>query len=95
MMRGLCAVARLVRLQTVLSVLLVIGVASSAFAQSRVSGGGYFTLVVTDSGNVWSFGNNSNGQLGLGHTTDSTSPTQVPGLSNVVAVATGGSIRWR
>lgn len=60
------------------------------FAQSRVSGGANFTLVVTDSGTVWSFGNNSNGQLGLGGIIDQMSPKQIPGLSDVVAVAAGG-----
>ena len=36
---------------------------------------------------MWSFGNNSSGQLGLGDTTDRKSPTQVLGLSGVTAIA--------
>jgi alpha-tubulin suppressor-like RCC1 family protein len=60
------------------------------FAQSRAAGGDNFTLLVTDGGSVWSFGRNTTGQLGLGHTTESLSPQQVPGLSNVIAVAAGG-----
>ena len=61
------------------------------FAQSRASGGDNFTLLVTDSGNVWSFGKNSVGQLGVGDMTDRRSPAQVPGVSGVIAVAAGAS----
>jgi alpha-tubulin suppressor-like RCC1 family protein len=78
------------RFITLLSFGLTILVAQVAFAQSRVSGGDNFTLLVADSGSVWAFGNNSSGQLGLGHTNDAKSPTQIPNLSGVIAVAAGG-----
>jgi len=84
------------RFMTLLAFALTISLPQVTLAQSRVSGGDNFTLLVTDSGTVWSFGKNSSGQLGLGHTTDARSPQQVQGLSpvalslgNVVAIAAG------
>ena len=70
--------------------LLVFVAPNWAFAQ-RIAGGDNFTLIVTPDGNVWSFGNNSTGQLGHG-TTSSTpqpTPTQIQGLTGVQAVAAG------
>jgi alpha-tubulin suppressor-like RCC1 family protein len=55
-----------------------------------VAAGYYHTLVVASDGTVWSFGKNDFGQLGLGTshaTTDVKVPTQIPGLSSIVAVA--------
>jgi len=40
-------------------------------------------------GNVFSFGSNTYGQLGHGDTTDRYTPTEVPLLSNAIAVASG------
>ena len=82
---------RMPRLITFTLIAITLLIARTGFAQSRASGSDAFTLLVTDSGNVWSFGDNSSGQLGLGNTTDSRTPQQVPGLSNVIAVAAG---RW-
>ncbi|MFC0038330.1 S8 family serine peptidase [Actinomadura rayongensis] len=39
---------------------------------------------------VWTWGDNTHGQLGTGTTTNSAYPVRVPGLVNVVAVAAGG-----
>jgi alpha-tubulin suppressor-like RCC1 family protein len=50
------------------------------------SAGGSHSLVVKSDGTVWSFGINTNGQLGDGTTTQRTLPVQVPSLSNIVAV---------
>jgi alpha-tubulin suppressor-like RCC1 family protein len=55
-----------------------------------VAAGGAHSLVVRQDGTVWAWGDNFRGQLGNG-TRDSgqTTPAQVPGLSDVVAVAAG------
>jgi alpha-tubulin suppressor-like RCC1 family protein len=62
---------------------------STAIAQQKVSGGGAFALIVKDDGSVWSVGQNNQGQLGDDSLTQRSTPVQVSGLSNVVAVATG------
>jgi len=46
-------------------------------------------VVVKNDGTVWTWGNNSNGQLGNGTTTVSVVPVQVSGMSGVDAVAAG------
>lgn len=50
----------------------------------------YHALALTDDGKVWAWGNNDGGGLGDGTTIDRTTPFQVPGVDNVVAVAAGG-----
>ena len=49
------------------------------------------TVYLKTVGTVWAWGNNSNGQLGDGTTTQSSSPLQVSGLSGVSAIAAGTS----
>jgi len=53
-------------------------------------GGGYHTLAVKTDGTLWAWGNNSYGQLGLGDTTQRTSPTQVGTGTNWASVSAGG-----
>ncbi len=57
---------------------------------TEIAAGNGFTIALKNDGTVWSWGANSNGQLGNGTTADSSTPVQVPGLSGVSAVA-GGS----
>lgn len=45
--------------------------------------------LLRESGTVSCWGGNGSGQLGLGNTTDQSSPTQVPGLSNVDNISAG------
>ena len=52
-------------------------------------GGNYGTGAVNSSGELWTWGWNGSGQLGLGDTTDRSSPTQVGSLTDWAAVASG------
>ncbi|MBK8252057.1 MAG: RCC1 repeat-containing protein [Polyangiaceae bacterium] len=56
------------------------------------AGASGYSVAVNSAGQVWTWGNNLEGQLGLGavYPTEPT-PVQVPNLSNVVAVSTGQS----
>lgn len=48
-----------------------------------------FTLALKNDGTVWGWGNNGSGQLGDGTTIERHIPVQVPGIAEVVAIATG------
>lgn len=48
-----------------------------------------FTLALRDDGTVWSWGENTYGQLGIGTLAHQNTPKRVPGLTNVVAVSAG------
>jgi RHS repeat-associated protein len=54
-----------------------------------IAAGGGHTLAMTGAGAVWSWGTNSNGQLGDGSTTDRLAPVQVAGLRGAVSVSAG------
>jgi alpha-tubulin suppressor-like RCC1 family protein len=57
-----------------------------------VSAGGSHSLAVTTNGELWAWGNNSNGELGLGNTTSPvTTPTRVGSGTNWAKVSAGGS----
>ena len=58
----------------------------------QASGGGYHSLVLTQSGSVVSFGHNGSGQLGLGDQTARSTPCAVPlpGGEVACAVSAGG-----
>jgi RHS repeat-associated protein len=64
-------------------------VSIDGFVERQVRGGRH-SLALDASGQVWAWGDNSEGQLGLG-TTDGSSdtPVAVPGLNNVAALAAG------
>ena len=49
-----------------------------------------FSLALKSDGTVWAWGYNGYGALGDGTTTNRTSPVQVAGLTNVIAIAAGG-----
>jgi alpha-tubulin suppressor-like RCC1 family protein len=49
-----------------------------------------FSVGVAEDGSIWSWGNNSNGELGLGQNCKHTStPTQIPDTQDFISVATG------
>lgn len=65
---------------------------SSSFLQgvAQITAGGNFTVARKTDGTVWAWGQNNLGQLGNGNNTPRTTPSQVLGLVNVSAVASGG-----
>lgn len=54
-----------------------------------VAAGYNHTVALAEDGKVWTWGDNSYGQLGDGSTTNRSLPVQVPGLDSVVSVAAG------
>jgi alpha-tubulin suppressor-like RCC1 family protein len=54
-----------------------------------IAAGDAHSLALTSGGHVYSWGENSDGQLGLGSTLDTPTPTEIPGLSGIVAIAAG------
>ena len=54
-----------------------------------VSCGYYHTIAVKKDGTVWSWGNNEYGQIGIGSTTNTSTPTKIPTLFNIQSVACG------
>ena len=54
---------------------------------TAVAMGDFHALALTDEGRVWSWGDNDSGQLGLGDLEIRDMPTEVSGLSGVIAVA--------
>lgn len=54
-----------------------------------VCGGWSANYAVKSDGTVWSWGNNSSGQLGIGSTTNSNIPVQIQGLNNVIQISAG------
>jgi alpha-tubulin suppressor-like RCC1 family protein len=54
-----------------------------------ISAGHSFTIAVDQRGEVFSFGQNKSGQLGLGDDQDRNTPTKIPSLKNIQAVSSG------
>ena len=54
-----------------------------------IAGGYWHTVALESDGTVWTWGNNTYGQLGDGTNTDRNTPVQVDGISNVIAIACG------
>lgn len=52
----------------------------------KISSGWGHNLILTDEGQVWSWGWNQDGQLGVGSTDHSAVPRQVPGLTGVKVI---------
>ncbi|KQX56139.1 MULTISPECIES: chromosome condensation regulator RCC1 [unclassified Streptomyces] len=55
----------------------------------EVTAGCYHGVALREDGTVWTWGRNADGQLGIGSTTDQSTPKKVPGLVDAVAVAAG------
>lgn len=56
-----------------------------------IAAGSDHTVALSDDGTVWTWGNNSNGQLGDGTTTQRLTPVQVINLTGVTAIAAGSA----
>jgi hypothetical protein len=65
------------------------GVIFTAFSTGGIGDGRGHTLARASDGTVWAWGHNGNGQLGDGHTIDTSTPTRVGGLTGVTTVAAG------
>jgi alpha-tubulin suppressor-like RCC1 family protein len=72
-------------------VLAVLAIASlpALFRANTGAGGSRHTVLVTPDGTVWTWGGNSNVQLGDGTSTDRPVPAALSSLTDVVAVAAG------
>ncbi|MHC4597960.1 MAG: RCC1 domain-containing protein [Planctomycetota bacterium] len=57
---------------------------------TAIASGDWHTIALKSDGKLWMWGNNRNGQLGDGTTTDRYRPGLVPGLTNVAAAEGGG-----
>ncbi len=54
-----------------------------------VAAGSSYSLALKSDGTVWSWGDNSQGQLGVGSTISKLTPVQVAGLDNIIAISCG------
>lgn len=59
------------------------------FTAVKIAAGAFQNLAITGDGRVWSWGDNSYGQLGIGTETSRYLPVQVPGLAGIVAISSG------
>ncbi|MET3290435.1 UNVERIFIED_CONTAM: uncharacterized protein YjdB/alpha-tubulin suppressor-like RCC1 family protein [Brevibacillus sp. OAP136] len=57
----------------------------------QLAAGDGFSVALTASGDVYTWGRNDQGQLGLGNTTQTNVPKKVPGLGEVKEIAAGNS----
>ena len=67
---------------------------SSSTALSNIvaiAAGATHTMALDSSGNVWTWGNNSSGQLGIGSTTQQTYAVQVTAISGIGQITAGAS----
>ena len=52
-----------------------------------ISSGRYFSAMIDENGNVWTFGENGYSQLGQGDTNNRTTPTKIPELENIQQIS--------
>jgi alpha-tubulin suppressor-like RCC1 family protein len=54
-----------------------------------IAAGGFHTVALKSDGTVWAWGNNSNGQLGDGTTTDMNLPVEINDFASAIAITAG------
>jgi alpha-tubulin suppressor-like RCC1 family protein len=64
-------------------------VGSDSDWSTEITGGEYFTVALKTNGTMWSWGDNSLGQLGLGDTNDRNSPARIETFSGWANVSSG------
>ncbi|HYE85898.1 MAG TPA: chitobiase/beta-hexosaminidase C-terminal domain-containing protein, partial [Vicinamibacterales bacterium] len=64
---------------------------TSPLGPGSASAGGAHSLIATPDGRVFAWGRNGNGQLGIGSTTDKSTPTLVHTLTGVTAISSGAA----
>lgn len=52
----------------------------------EIACGVFYTLILTEAGDVYGMGNNKYAQLGLGHKINESKPTLIQELSNIVKI---------
>jgi alpha-tubulin suppressor-like RCC1 family protein len=77
------------KLGLTLTTLAVVFGSSGRVQAATAAAGSYHSAVVDSTGNVWTWGGNSTGQLGVGNTTPSALPIQVTGVAGITAVTAG------
>ncbi len=68
---------------------LLVWLAPGAAAGQTIDGGSRHTVVATPDGKVWTWGSNTNGQLGEASAPNRTTPEAVPLITDAVAVSAG------
>lgn len=61
---------------------------------SKASGGNQYSLFLKTDGTMWSVGINSNGQLGLGDTTNRSSPVQIGALTTWASIGNAANVGY-
>ncbi|MBN2739036.1 MAG: hypothetical protein JXR70_18805 [Spirochaetales bacterium] len=59
--------------------------------QRKVAAGYWFTNCIRDDGNIWSWGYNAYGQLGINNTTRQLSPLRTVNLENMLSIVSGAA----
>lgn len=76
-------------MKKLLTIIIALATSSLSYGQ-KISAGDQHSLFLCTDGTVKAFGNNINGQLGLGnYTTSKTLPEKIPNLNDITAVSSG------
>ena len=68
----------------------LINLCQSSSYIKNISAGYHYSLILTNTGQIYAFGRNEYGQLGLGDNIAKNAPTLIPTLNQIVQIAAGG-----